>query len=257
MYLIKKNNLGKQLILLILTMFLGHLVSAQVRSSAGISGIVVEKGGNLRISEVNVTNMRTHRKAITNTFGVFIIEASPGDSLSFTKTGYGPVKTLLYTSEDILIEMQAGLVIETVVVSRKSREAEMRDMMDDYAKKGVYNNGKNTVGTYLGSPATALYNLFGRDAKNAKRFAKVMDKELEEMQVDKVFNKTSVGALTNLAGDELQSFMDLYRPSLSAVQYWGQYDFMNYVKTSFESWEKNGRPKSHRLPKIELPVQER
>lgn len=257
MYLIKKNNWWKQVIGLMLMLFAVQLTSAQVRSSAGISGIVVEKGGSLRISEVNVTNLRTQRKALTNTFGVFIIEASPGDSLSFTKIGYGPVKTLLYTSEDILIEMQAGLTLETVVVSRKSREAEMRDMMDDYTKKGVYNNGKNKVGTYLNSPATALYNLFGRDAKNAKRFAKVMDQELEETQVDKLFNKTSVGALTNLTGDELQSFMDLYRPSFSAVQYWGQYDLMNYVKTSLATWEKNGRPQSHRLPKIELPAQER
>lgn len=188
---------------------------------------------------------------------MFIIEAFAGDSLSFTKTGYGPVKTVLYTQEDILIEMQPGLTIETVVVSRRSREAEMRDMLEDYSKKGVYNGGKNSVGTYLNSPATALYNLFGRDAKNAKRFAKVMDRELEENQVDKVFNKTSVSALTDLTGDDLQSFMDLYRPSFSTVQHWGQYDFMNYVKTSLESWEKNGRPKSLRLPKLEIPVQER
>lgn len=232
-------------------------VQSAVAQGSAVSGIVVEKGGSKRIAEVNVTNIRTNRKAQTNTFGVFIIEAFVGDSLSFSKTGFGPVKTVLYTSEDILIEMQEGLTLETVVVSRRSREAEMRDMLDDYSKKGVYNNGKNSVGTYLNSPATALYNLFGRDAKNAKRFAKVMDRELEESQVDKVFNKTSVAALTSLSGDELQSFMDLYRPSFSVVQHWGQYDFMNYVKTSYQSWERAGKPQSLRLPKLEVPAQER
>ncbi|NQD71036.1 hypothetical protein HP439_09930 [Sphingobacterium shayense] len=223
----------------------------------GISGFVVEKGESTRITDVNVTNLRTKRTAKTNTFGVFIIEASVGDSLSFTKTGYGPVKTQLFTEEDILIEMQQGLTIETVVVSRQSKEAEMRDMLDDYRKKGVYNGGKNTFGTYVGSPATALYNLFGRDAKNAKRFAKVVDRELEQSKVDRVFNKTSVSRLTNLEGDELQSFMDLYRPSYSLVERWGQYDFMSYVKNSFETWVRNGRPKSTRLPKLEIPPQEK
>ncbi|SMG36144.1 hypothetical protein [Sphingobacterium psychroaquaticum] len=254
MYFKIENKLIKGIVSCLLIILLSHTGSAQ---TAGMSGIVLEKGGSTRISEVNVTNLRTKKKALTNTFGVFIIEAFAGDSLSFTKTGYGPVKTVLYTQEDILIEMQPGLTIETVVVSRRSREAEMRDMLEDYSKKGVYNGGKNSVGTYLNSPATALYNLFGRDAKNAKRFAKVMDRELEENQVDKVFNKTSVSALTDLTGDDLQSFMDLYRPSFSTVQHWGQYDFMNYVKTSLESWEKNGRPKSLRLPKLEIPVQER
>lgn len=133
----------------------------------------------------------------------------------------------------------------------------MRDMMDDYRKKGVYNGGKNTLGTYLGSPATALYNLFGRDAKNAKRFANLMDRELEQNQVDRVFNKTTVtSVIGDLEKDELQSFMDIYRPSFNMVQHWGQYDFMNYVKRSFEAWEKNGRPRSERLPKLEVPPQE-
>lgn len=232
-------------------------LTTYAQQAIGVSGIVVENGGSMRLSDVNVINLRTKKRAQTNTFGVFIIEASIGDSLSLTKTGYGPVKTVLHTTEDILIEMQAGLTIETVVVSRMSKEAEMRDMLDDYRKKGVYNGGKNTVGTYLGSPATALYNLFGRDAKNAKRFANLMDRELEENQVDRVFNKTTVRSVIDLEGDELQSFMDMYRPSYSMVKNWGQYDFMHYVKRSFEAWDKNGRPRSERLPKLDIPPQER
>lgn len=231
-------------------------VYAQVQS-AGVSGIVVEKGGSTRLGDVNVINIRTNKRVQTNTFGVFIIEASVGDSLAFTKTGYGPVKTVLQTAEDVLIEMQEGLTIETVVVSRMSKEAEMRDMLDDYRRKGVYNGGNNTFGTYLASPATALYNLFGREAKNAKRFASLMDRELEQTKVDRVFNKTTVSAVVDLEGDELQSFLDIYRPSPGMVQRWGEYDFLNYVKRSFESWEKNGRPRSERLPKLEVPPQER
>lgn len=242
-------------VVIVLSLFFG-VSDTCAQQANGISGIVVEKGGSARLADVNVTNLRTKRRAQTNTFGVFIIEASVGDSLSLSKTGYGPVKTILNTTEDILIEMQAGLEIETVVVNRMSKEAEMRDMLDDYRKKGVYNGGKNTVGTYLGSPATALYNLFGRDAKNAKRFSKLMDRELEATKVDRVFNKTTVSSVVDLEGDELQSFMDIYRPSYNMVKNWGQYDFMHYVKRSFEAWEKNGRPRSERLPKLEIPPQE-
>ena len=256
MYMCMDNKYIFLVVCCVITLFMGGGVS-YAQQAVGVSGIVVEKGGSVRLSDVNVTNLRTNRRAQTNTFGVFFIEASVGDSLSLTKTGYGPVKTVLHTTEDILIEMQPGLTIETVVVSRMSKEAEMRDMLDDYRKKGVYNGGKNTFGTYIGSPATALYNLFGRDAKNAKRFANLMDRELEESQIDRVFNKTTVGSVIELDGDDLQSFMDMYRPSYSMVKNWGQYDFMHYVKRSFETWEKNGRPRSERLPKLDIPPQER
>lgn len=253
-FLINKYSFRLLIACVLLLSGTGMLFAQQ---ATGVSGIVVEKGGSARLSEVNVTNIRTKQRVQTNTFGVFIIPASVGDSLLLTKTGYGPVKTVLHTTEDILIELQAGLTLETVVVSRMTKEAEMRDMLDDYRKKGVYNGGKNTLGTYVGSPATALYNLFGKDAKNAKRFAKLMDKELEETKVDKVFNKTTVSAVVDLKGDELQSFMDIYRPSFGMVQRWGQYDFLNYVKRSFEAWDKNGRPRSERLPQLDVPQQER
>jgi len=51
--------------------------------------------------------------------------------------------------------------------------------------------------------------------------------------------------------------MDIYRPTFHMVEYWGEYDLINYIKSSFEQFEANGRPKSDRLPKIEIPNQEK
>lgn len=224
---------------------------------SNLSGVVLDKEEGTRLSDVNVTNIRTKKTARTNTFGVFFIEASVGDSLSLSKVGYGPVKTYLYSLDDLLIEMQVGLQIETVVVSRQTKEGEMNEILRNYERKGLHNGGKNRVGTYLNSPATALYNLFGRDAKNAKRFERFMDRELEESKVDRIFNRTVVSEATQLEGDELQSFMDLYRPSHHSAVNWGQYELLNYISRSFETWKKNGRPKSERLPKLDIPPQEK
>ncbi|MBP3942101.1 hypothetical protein J5U18_00730 [Sphingobacteriaceae bacterium WQ 2009] len=230
---------------------------AQAQMIQQVSGVVLEKGVSNRLVDVNITNLRTKHQVISNNFGVFNVAASVGDSLSFTKIGYGTVKTVLYSLQDFVIEMQAGIQLETVNVDRLSKEAELRSYMKDYERKGIYNNGNNNFRSYVSSPATALYNLFGREAKNAKRFSRMMDKELEETKVDRVFNKTLVTQHTGLEGDQLQSFMDIYRPSFHMVNSWGQYDVLNYIKSNFELYEKNGRPKSDRLPKIEVPIQER
>lgn len=229
--------------------------SSQAQQLPTVSGLVLEKGSGTRIADVNIINLRTSKSTRTNVYGVFYIEASIGDSLSISKTGYGPLKTILYTTEDVLLEMQPGLQIETVVVSRRTREQEMEDILKDYEKKGIYNGGKNKVGTYLNSPATALYNLFGREAKNMKRFEKFMDREVEEMAVDRIFSKAAVSQATGLQGEDLQNFMDLYRPSFGQVERWGQYDLLSYIDRSFKSWNEQGRPAPQKLPKLEIPLQ--
>jgi len=233
-----------------------QVLKAQSQDGA-ISGLVMEKGTDNRIEDANVTNLRTRQVVSSNSYGVFNIEVAIGDSLSISKVGYGPVKTAIQTLGDILVDLQPGLQIETVVVTRSTKEAEMRSYLKDFEKKGIYNGGHNKVGTYLASPATALYNLFGQEAKNAKRFERYMTKELEATKIDRVFNKRLVASLTNLEGDELQSFMDMYRPSISSIERWGDYDLMSYITNSFKAWDKNGRPQSQRLPKLEIPPQEK
>lgn len=230
-------------------------VNAQFSEMPKVSGIIMEKNSTNRLSDVNVVNMRTKISVISNGFGVFSIEAVPGDSLAFTKVGYGPIKAAIYSLDDIVVEMQAGLSIEEVVVARKTREQEMEDIMRDYGKKGIYNGGKNSVGTYVNSPATALYNLFGRQAKNMKRFEKFMDREVDAIAVDRIFNKTVVSETTGLKGDDLVNFMLIYRPTLLQAQKWGQYDLLDYITRSFKAWEENGRPVPDTLPKLEIPPQ--
>lgn len=240
------------MLLLLLTVF-----NATAQHIQQVSGMVMQKGTANRIGDVVVLNSRTSRSTMTNSFGVFTIDASVGDSLSFTKVGFSPVKTVLTNLNEFYVEMQEGIQLETVVVERKSKEAELNDAMNNYSKKGIYNGGKNRFGTYLGSPATALYNLFGREAKNAKRFGRFMDKEKDELQVDRIFSRQAVKNLTKLDSTDLDAFMVRYRPSFDLAEHWGQYDLMHYVQQSLEDFEAKGRPKGSLLPDIEVKTQEK
>lgn len=110
-------------------------VVAQMSSMPQISGLVLEKTTGKRLADVNVVNLRTNKKVVSNTYGVFYIEAMVGDSLSLTKVGYGSIKTVINTLEDILLEMQPGMQIEEVVVARKTKQQEMEDILRDYEKR--------------------------------------------------------------------------------------------------------------------------
>jgi hypothetical protein len=222
-----------------------------------ISGMVYEKGTSLRLPEVNVLNLRTNKSVVSNSFGVFLIEASVGDSLSFSKIGYSEAKTLIGDLKDFYVELQPGIRLETVTIERKTKEAELNEAMRDYGKKGVYNGGNNKFGTYLASPAPALYNLFGREAKNAKRFSRFLDNEKKQLEVDKVFSKETVREITKLDEKDLDSFMRIYRPSYDMVENWQHYDFLEYVQRSLADFNKNGRPAGLVLPDIEVKTQEK
>lgn len=249
--------LYRSILLASLTILAVQASFAQSDEPRRISGLVLERGtNNTRIADANVTNLRSRQTARTSVQGVFSIDVLEGDTLSFTRTGYGPVKTVINVIDDMIIDMPAGLEIETVVVTRSTREAELQSTLGDYGKKGVYNGGHNTIGTYLASPATALYNLFGKEPRNARRFEDYMNKEIEETKIDRIFNKRIVSEITSLEGEDLQAFMELYRPSLSVAENWGQYDLMLYINNSFKSWENNGRPRPQRLPKLNIPEQD-
>lgn len=235
--------------------FITQRGTAQMTELPKVSGLILEKGTGNRLADVNVINLKTNRKVTSNNFGVFYIDAMIGDSLSITKVGYGSLKTVLYTLNDVVLEMQPGMQIETVVVARQTRQQEMKDILRDYEKKGIYNGGKNKVGTYLNSPATALYNLFGREAKNMKRFEKYMNREVNEIAVDRIFTKSAVSEHTGLEGEALTNFMEIYRPSYEQSKNWGQYDLLNYIVSSFKTWDGQGRPAPVKLPKLEIPPQ--
>ncbi|MGH2624526.1 MAG: hypothetical protein ACRDE7_12725, partial [Sphingobacterium sp.] len=168
------DKILKHITLFCLLSLLTSLVGKAQSQDHAISGLILEKGTDNRIEDANVTNLRTRQVVSSNSFGVFNIEVAIGDSISITKVGFGPVKTAIQTLGDILIDVQAGTKIETVIVTRSTKEAEMNKYLKDFEKKGIYNGGRNKVGTYFASPATALYNLFGQEAKNAKRFERYM-----------------------------------------------------------------------------------
>ena len=242
-------------VILLISLFVTTQVMAQTKVGPQLSGLVLERTTGKRLADVNVINLRTNKKVVSNTFGVFFVEAMVGDSLALSKTGYGPLKTVVHTLDDIVLEMKPGMEIEEVVVARKTREQEMEDILRDYEKKGIYGGGKNRVGTYLNSPATAIYNLFGREAKNMKRFEKFMNREVNEIAVDRIFTPKVVSETTGLEGESLSNFMELYRPPYDVANKWGNYDLLSYIRKSFKTWNDEGRPAPVRLPKLEIPVQ--
>ena len=66
--------------------------------------------------------------------------------------------------------------------------------------------------------------------------------EEREKAVDHRFNKALVRRLTMLEGNELDSFMLLYRPSYQFTMGSTDYDFQQYIKTAFYRFRRGLTP---------------
>lgn len=233
-------------------------VLLHAQESGTVRGVIVEAGSNNRVANANITNKTTNLTVTSNLSGDFQLSAQVGDSLIIRKLGYLEVVTEIKTLSDILIDLkQSSIQIETVTVEQRGKEAEMQEALRGYRKQGVYYEGKPSTLQYIFTPITALYERFGRTPSNARRFRDYMNREMEETAVDKLFNKTRINQLTGLEGDDLVNYMAWYRPSYEKVQHWGEYDITHYIQTSFKQFDRDGRPPAPKLPKLEIPPQEK
>lgn len=219
-----------------------------------INGVVLEKGTSIRIAQVNVRNMRTKKVVSTDNMGLFRITVQVGDTLIFTKIGYQSHQTEIKTFSDILIDMEASTIrLADVNIKGKSREEELREGIEGFKRQGIYAEGKPSLLYHIFSPLTALYERFSRTGKNARRYNNFMNREMQEIQIDRLFSKYKVQELTQLEGEDLENFMFWYRPSFEAAQYWNEYDITNHIMKSFKKFETDGRPKKPRLSDLGVP----
>lgn len=227
------------------------LVSA-VAQKRVVEGIVYEQGTPFRVGEAIIENRNTNQRVKTNYMGQFSIPASSGDTLFISKDGFADFRLPLRSTKDLVIQLIRFRQLAEVTVTAPTKKEELDEVLQGYRKKGTYYNGKPPALAYIFKPLTALYELFGRTPRQAKRFYNYYETELEQSEIDRRFNRTFVGSLTSLPDSDLTSFMDRYRPSFAALSKWNQYDLMNYVRASLKEFNDLGRPAPEKLPDLRL-----
>lgn len=220
-------------------------------------GAVMDYQDGKRIAGAQIINLNTNETILSNAMGVFSIQGKEGDTLRVSKADYTELETILQGVSDVIIRLKGSYQLNEVNVYGQSKKDQLGDVMDDFRRKGNYYNGKPPPLAYVLSPISALYGLFGKTPKNARRFQSYVNVELEQSVVDRKFNINLVQASTDLSGEDLVNFMDLYRPSFHQAEKWNEYDARSYIKRSFDNFEARGRPSAPKLPKIEIPKQEK
>lgn len=216
------------------TLFIFTLIGFVAKAQDFIlKGVVIERGSNVRIALSEITNLRTGIGVGSNDIGLFQLKARLGDTLLVTKRDLIDQRVVVNSEKDLVVYLVRGsTTLADVTIRGNTKKEDLDEIKRDFKNKGVYNGGKTTVLSAIFSPLNALYNLFGSDPKNARRFGRYADNEIKQSQIDVYFNQSIIKNNTELRGDTLEKYMLNCRPDFDKAQYWNSYDYIKYIKES-------------------------
>jgi hypothetical protein len=202
-----------------------------------LNGVLMELGNNSRIVGAQLYNKRTTYTATSNSLGIFEIKAAPGDTIQIYHREYTDSTVIVSSSTSLVIKLRRGQMLREVNINRVTKKQELTDMKQEYRNKGAFYSGKPPVLSFLFKPLTALYETFGRTPKNARRFGRYYETEMQQTLIDGFFNETIIQENTDLKDEELENFMINYRPEYEKAQNWARYDAIKYIKEAYKTYK--------------------
>jgi len=176
---------------------------------------------------------------MSDELGGFTIKTAIGDTLLFSKEGYGSLKQVVVSAADMVVYMQPIVSLKQVTIQGESSKQELNDVTNTYRSKGLYFDGRPPFMAFIASPLTAFYELFSQDAANERHFIKFSKNEQEAIAVDGRYTKELVKRVTGLPDDEVIKFMQQYRPSYEDIQGWNDYELISHIKRYLSYYNKH------------------
>ncbi|MFD1257119.1 hypothetical protein ACFQ3S_09950 [Mucilaginibacter terrae] len=230
-------GLPKAILLGIGVVLLPFFASAQ--TIIPITGITYNNKTSDRVAQVTITNLQHPVLVYSSDVGMFSITAAPTDTLLFSKAGFTDQRLIVKEQKQIMVFMVPALQLDEVFVKAKTKKQEQKEIMDTYRSKGIYYNGKPPALSFLSSPITGFYELFGKGPGQARHFAAQMQRENQQTEVNKRYTVELVKRITKLPDEEIQQFMLMYSPPYPEVLKWNDYEVILFINRSMLGYNKS------------------
>lgn len=227
------------------------LSSSAIGQFYKIRGTVYDSSRNYPIELVSVLST-SGTGTVTNSEGYYEIEVQEKDSIWFSYLNkptmkFPVLKIINPMSFDISIQISVPMLREVKIKPRIYKQDSTQNRLD-YAKIFNYQKPKlKTVtpqyGVGAGFDVNELINMF-RTKRNRSiaSFQKRLLEEEQEKYINYRFNKALVRRLTLLDGNELDSFMRVFRPSYIFTTMAGDYEFQYYIKEALYRFKRGLSP---------------
>ncbi|MBC8111068.1 MAG: carboxypeptidase-like regulatory domain-containing protein [Verrucomicrobia bacterium] len=231
---------------LTLCLFFGMsaLLSAQNPNilSVKVSGQVLSRSDSNRItplSAVNIYHKRRRIGTISDGNGFFSINLLRGDTIIFSRIGYGTVTYILpgnfpEKKVDIKLVMQEKpytlrevkiVAVPPPKIGPLKKQPKYVYVPPTSSVRTLSNAGANQPGLGIG-PISLLYDAFSKRAKEKRLVAVLLEKDAKEKAYQARLNPDYVSELTGFYGSELDEFMAFCQPPTDFVLAAEEYDLV-------------------------------
>jgi len=200
------------------------LISTAVNAQIYVRGNVVDASNGAKLSDVFVRDVTNKQIALTDKSGRFEIKSETGHTLIFSSPNYVPdtLYVVDLTQKHIQLKTKTISLREVNITAQRLTFDPHKEYPDVYEKSKVYPL----------SPST----WFGKEARDARRLKRYFEREEQERRVDQVFNRVYVGSIVPLKGQELEDFMQLYRPSYAFITSNNSESLAVYINDSYKKF---------------------
>lgn len=209
-----------------------------------IHGEALDMDTKAPIEGVEIENIYNNVRIKTIADGSFVISASSGQLLEFSKAGYKLTRVRIpngYVPPYFRIILERGLTPRSDIYEEKSnrydykkdsiRYREMFQQQLDFPRMSTFEKIKSPFSAM--SSKNRMTWQFQEDYSNFEK----------EKYVDFTFNKELIGKITGLTGDSLNKYMVRFRPSYEQLRSMNDYTFFTYIKTSVHRFRTPYRPR--------------
>ncbi|MDB5251158.1 MAG: hypothetical protein JWP27_327 [Flaviaesturariibacter sp.] len=230
-------------------LFLLFICCAFLHSAWGqyqLKGTVYDSSHTYPLESVSVMTT-AGRGTVSNGNGAYQVEVSDRDSIWFSYLGKPTrkfaVKRITDLNQfDIALQVPVTVLREIKITPRNYRQDSLQNRMD-YAKAFDFQRPNLSTMTSIGPNGAGidldeLIRVFQfRKNRSMAAFQKRLLQQEQEKFIDHRFSRALVRRLTELTGDDLETFMVKYRPPYDFVLLTGDYDFQAYIRQSFKEFK--------------------
>lgn len=216
--------------LLIFVVMLSNVfcINAQVL----IHGEVRQMSDQQLMDNVNVRNIHSG-KGSTISKGDFSIEVKKGELIEFTKVGYQTVRIRITSEIEPLfykvVMDKVPILLREVDIKGKPLDFKRDSIRYHETYKIVLRKQKMDEVDMRSMPLAML----SKKNRQEWAFQEMYAQWEEEKFIDFVFNEKLVTRITYLSGDLLKEFMNTYRPSYAFLRNVSDYEYLDYIKSSY------------------------
>lgn len=234
--------------LILILACISHSAKVFAQQEFMLKGVLFQKQSAQRIANALVVNLKNKTTVASNDLGVFTIKATVGDTLKVFKNDFTEYIFTVVDGKDVVLQLSPVIQLNEVRIVGQTKKQELDETLRKYRGQGSFYNGKPPALSMITNPITGLYELFGKTPRQAKHFQEFAKNEIQQTDVDRRFNKNLIQQVTDLKEEQIQPFMDSYRPSFDQLSVWNDYDLIDYVKKSARGFkEGKGLPPLKKL----------